>query len=339
MDNPLAQDLDHILTHVQWDELRGQRLFVTGGTGFLGCWMTESFIWANGKLGLNAKAVILTRHPEEFIKKAPHIAKHPSISLYQGDVRDFKFPEGEFSHILHMATDESHRLTTDNPTLMLLTIKDGVGHTLNFAQQCGVQKFLLFSSGAVYGEQPENIKYIPEDYESGYNGLNPYVRGKRVAEQLCAIYSGKLETKIARGFSFVGAYLPLDIHYAIGNFIRDALIGSCVFVKGDGRPIRSYLYAADATIWFWNILFKGKSRYPYNVGSGRALTIAEVAKIVSKTTYPPMAVKFENILSDSHKRYVPSIKRANELGLKEYISLEDAIFKTISWYRGEYGIS
>ena len=76
--NPLAADLNHVLTYTRdlWDELRGQRIFITGGTGFFGCWLLESFAWANDKLNLDASALVLTINPETFEKKASHLYNH-----------------------------------------------------------------------------------------------------------------------------------------------------------------------------------------------------------------------------------------------------------------------
>src|SRR5512141_1594835 len=112
MTNPLSHDLDHILehTHDLWDELRGERIFITGGTGFFGCWLLESFLWANDHLNLNCQTTVLSRSPDAFQKKAPHLAGHEAVSVIQGDVRTFEFPSGEFSHIIHTATDSSAKL-------------------------------------------------------------------------------------------------------------------------------------------------------------------------------------------------------------------------------------
>jgi dTDP-glucose 4,6-dehydratase len=343
-ENPLAVDLDHILTHTKdsWENLRGKRLFITGGTGFFGCWFLESFAWANDKLGLNAAALVLTRNYESFQKMAPHLVANPAIQFHIGDVRNFTFPIGEFSHIIHAATTSaSATFQGEDPLVKFDTIVDGTRHTLDFAVHCHAKKFLLTSSGAVYGRQPFGMTHISEDYCGAPDPADQNSalgKGKRAAEFLCSLYSKKygIETKISRCFTFIGPYMPLDIHYAIGNFIRDGLNGGPIQVNGDGTPYRSYLYAADLAIWLWTIFFKGESCHPYNVGSEEDITIAELAHTVAQCFQNPIAVKIAK-MPDPEKpaeRYIPSTKRVREhLCLCQTIYLKDAIKRTILFHQ------
>ncbi|MDD5367640.1 MAG: NAD-dependent epimerase/dehydratase family protein [Anaerolineaceae bacterium] len=340
MENRLAQDLDHILANTEnlWDELRGQRLFITGGTGFFGCWLLESFCWANDKLNLKATAHVLTRNPDAFQLKVPHLACHPAIKLVTGDVRNFDFPAGSFSHIIHAATEASATLNDHDPLAMFDTIVTGTHHTLEFARKCGTQKFLLTSSGAVYGRQPPEITHIPEEYPGAPDPTDPrsaYGEGKRAAETLCSLYAKQegFEAKIARCFAFVGPYLPLDRHYAIGNFIRDGLAGKTIRVNGDGTPIRSYLYAADLAIWLWTILLRGESCRSYNIGSEEAISILALAKLVAERFefQPGISIVEEAIPGIQPQYYVPSTQRARiELGLRQTINLSNALQMTLS---------
>jgi dTDP-glucose 4,6-dehydratase len=194
MENPLAEDLDHILEHTigLWEELRGQNLFITGGTGFFGCWLLESFAWVNDQLKLGALATVLTRSPESFINKAPHLANHPTIRLIQGDVKSFEFPEGNFPYVIHAATESSAKLNIENPLLMFDTIVEGTRRVLEFARTHETRKFLLTSSGAVYGKQPPEITHIPEEYVGAPDMMDTgsaYGEGKRAAELLCTLYA------------------------------------------------------------------------------------------------------------------------------------------------------
>ena len=228
----LIRDLEHMLAHTRgiWDEFSGASIFITGGTGFFGKWLIESFTAANHRHGLNARAVVLTRD-------ATHrISSNPAVSFHTGDMRDFEFPEGSFSHIIHAATPST------GPVEMLDTIVQGTRHVLDFARHCSAKKVLFCSSGAVYGRQPPTLERIPEDYSSAPDSA--YGEGKRAAELLCAAYARDtgLQVKIARCFAFLGPHLPLDANFAAGNFLRDAMSGQPICIQGDGTPYRSYLY-------------------------------------------------------------------------------------------------
>jgi nucleoside-diphosphate-sugar epimerase len=340
--NPLAGDLDHILSHTAglWDTLRGQRIFITGGTGFFGCWLLESFAWANERLGLGAEALVLTRNHEAFARKAPHLARRPDIRFHIGDVRNFDFPAGSFSHVIHAATDTSGSLSAKHPEILLDAIVTGTRRALDFAAQCGAKQFLLTSTGAVYGRQPATLTHLAEDYTGGPDVSQPqsvYGESKRMGELLCAIYARKhgFEAKIARGFAFVGPYLPLDAHFAVGNFIRDAMAGGPIKVNGDGTNFRSYLYMADLTIWVWTILFRGESYRPYNVGSRQAVSIAQLAETVSRTLpgRVPVQIAQKPVPGQPAARYVPETARAEqELGLHEWVALDEAIRRTAQWH-------
>ncbi len=338
---PVA-DLEHILDHTRelWDELRGTRMFITGGTGFFGCWLLESFVWASDRLNLNCRTTVLSRSPDLFKTKVSHLAAHPSVSLMQGDIRNFEFPKGEFSHVIHAATYMQPFSAPLNSRMMFNENIQGTDHVLDFADTCQAKKLLFTSSGAAYGKQPPEITHISEDYAGAPSTTEfqaAYGQSKRACEFLCATTAtaSGLQAKIARCFTFVGPLLPLDTNYAIGNFIRDALNGGPIIVQGDGTPRRSYLYAADLAIWLWTILVRGRSSFPYNVGSENDLSIAELAKATVNAIAPSLPVQIvqEQSYGKPIERYVPATQRAkNELGLQELISLSDALKRTAQWY-------
>jgi dTDP-glucose 4,6-dehydratase len=349
--NPLASDLESILQQTRglWEELRGQRLFITGGTGFFGCWLLESFAWANDRLDLNAQAVVLSRRPEVFREKVPRLAAHPAIELQRGDVLSFDFPPGRFSHVIHAATEATGRLTADNPLLVFDTIVAGTRRTLEFARCCGARKFLLTSSGAVYGRQPQQLTHVSEEYRGGPDPTDPgwaYGEGKRTAEMLCALFHREygLETKIARCFAFVGPYLPLNQHFAVGNFIRDATEGRPVAVHGDGSTVRSYLYASDLVVWLLTILMRGVAGRPYNVGSDTPITISRLAQEVVDAVDPRLSICYSGADSASASNevdyYVPNTDRASaEFGLRATVALADGIARTRQWHSGDWRAS
>ncbi len=335
-----SNDLNDVFekTASLWPALRGARLFITGGTGFIGCWLLESLRYVNNRLDLGVHATILTRDPQVFRCKAPHLADYPGFHFIAGDVCNFEMPKGEFTHLIHAATDASAHLNETNPRRMFDTVIQGTRMALDFAVEKKVDRTLFLSSGAVYGQQPWEMERVAEDWIGAPSCTDPraaYAEGKRAAEMLCAIYAKQFGTQIAiaRIFALLGPYLSLDIHFAAGNFIRNAMQGEPVIVNGNGLPCRSYLYASDLTVWLWHMLVRAQSGKPYNVGSDQSISIRDLAQKISHV----LGNGDHQVLGAQDTgwnpgRYVPDTSLiGKDLGLHKTVSLDDAISRTAMW--------
>src|SRR5690349_6984336 len=115
--HPLERDLAYVLDQTKdlWEELRGQRLFLTGGTGFVGTWLVETFVWANRQLNLNAHLAVLSRNPERFRNKAPESAADRSVTFIQGSLSNFEPSSHEYPFVIHAATVQTDAPTTEEP--------------------------------------------------------------------------------------------------------------------------------------------------------------------------------------------------------------------------------
>lgn len=317
-------------------------ILLTGGTGFFGKALLRHWADLKGQRRSVPIVTVLSRNPSLFAAQYPELVCHSWLNLVQGDIGNSgSLPRGKtFTHVLHAATDstDSKRLT---PLEWFDQIVTGTKNVLDLAVASGASRFLLTSSGGVYGPQPPELEYISEDFLGMPDPLDPknsYSVAKRCAEHLCAIYSKQygIETVIARCFAFVGQDLPLDKHFAIGNFIRDALTQNEISVAGDGTPIRSYMDQRDLAYWLSHLLANGQPGQAYNVGSDQAVTIKDLAHLVRDTLAPSKTVR---ILGDTfsetfRKRYVPSTQKARlELGLQSNFSLANAIRTTATLTR------
>jgi dTDP-glucose 4,6-dehydratase len=223
---------------------------------------------------------------------------------------------------------------------MLDTIVNGTRRTMNFAAERGAKRVLHLSSGAVYGVQPPTLECVSEEFAGAPDPLDPlqaYAEGKRASELIAAIVAREagFDLSVARCFAFVGPGLPLHAHFAIGNFIRDALEGGPIRVNGDGTPFRSYQHPADLMIWLWTMLVRAPKDRAYNVGSERAISIYDLARLIADLA-PHRCEVVRAITPDPAcpaPRYVPCTRRAErELGLVERIPLIDAIERTLRWH-------
>lgn len=338
-----AGDLAEILEGVgeRWNCLRRQRLLLTGGTGFIGKWLLGTFLHANRTLGLDARIVLLSRDVAAFRARYPDVTQADEIEWLQGDVRDFELSAGQrCGFAIHGATDV---VATASPKDILDTCVRGTARLLsqmNPPTEQARRRVLLLSSGAVYGRIPSDLAAVPEDWAGGPDTLAPasaYGEGKRVGELLGAIAaaaSPNLTVSVARCFALVGPHLALDKHFAIGNFIADAVKGGDILIQGDGTPVRSYLYAADLACWLWVLLFAAPSGRAYNVGSSEGLSIAELAHRVNRVLGTSGAIRIARQPETGAPRqhYVPAVDRiAAEQGLVPRVGLDEAIRRTARW--------
>lgn len=329
----------NILGIDSWKSLEGLSVLFTGGTGFIGKWLLATLLDADESLDLNCRITVLSRNPSAFQRVWPVFASR--INWISGNVCDFPMGRWHFDVIIHAATDV---VSHSSPQDIFSTCLDGTRRVLQLARQAGTSRFLLLSSGAVYGPLPEGMTHVAETYNGGPDPLlaaSAYGEGKRVSEWLVSQAStGGLEAKIARIFTLVGPHLSLNKHFAIGNFLRAALAGEEILVEGDGTPFRSYLYAADMAAWLWAVLLKGKPGRAYNVGSEESLSISAIADRTLSVLKCPSRIKILNkIKIDTPSRhYVPNTMRARtELNLPPALALDEAILRTANWYR-ERGI-
>lgn len=309
------EDLDLVLslTPTFWSRHAGSRLLVTGGTGFIGSWLLQVVQRANDCLDSQIELLVLTRNPDRARQQSPHMFERADTRLVAGNVTTFADPMGALDLCIHAAAEVGN---PHQPLQVFDTIVQGTRRMLDLAQSAGARRFLLASSGAVYGPQPTDLERMPESYGGAPDPLhaaNAYGNGKRAAEWLACAYAARaaqpaqsvqpapstvsampstpsgpsagasFSPTIARIFAVLGPGLPLDGTFAAGNFIRDALAGRPIQINGDGTPLRSYLYTADLCGWLLRILESGAAGQAYNVGSEHALSIASLAHGVAQT--------------------------------------------------------
>jgi len=310
-------------------------ILITCGTGFFGKSIISYFKKENPRL---KKIIVLSRNPQK-LDNIFNTNNFPfEIEHIKQDIREpIKYSE-PIDYLIHTGAESSTSVGVSNPILMMDLVLKGTKNILEYAKQQKIKRLLFISSGAVYGKQTRNINYIPEEYLGAPDPLNPlnaYGCAKRQAENLCALYYHHygVNYSVARCFTFVGQYLPLDAHFAIGNFIRDGLNGGSIVVTGNGTTVRSYLYADDLAKSLWTILLKGNTGEAYNVGSDEAISISDLAHLVSSCFDDKPEVIIKGKPDGEIDRYVPRVEKIkNELCVSERMTLVDGIKRTIDFH-------
>ena len=335
------EDLEFILGELKTSivKLRNSKIFITGGTGFFGKSILSGLLHLNLSLNLNIKIFVLSRNPKKFKKKFPEVNKYKDLFFIEGKVANFSTIENGFTHIIHGATEasiEAHQKISDLSEVII----DGTRNILNFADKKKISNILYISSGSVYGKQStKNFIKVKENSGFFLNSSNfTDTSGilKKSAELLCNYWASEAPEKtikIARCFSFIGPWLPIDSHFAVGNFIKSATTNSDIIIHSDGSSLRSYLYTSDLVIWLFKILLFEKKFLTINVGSDEAYSLYDIAYLLKKLTGKNIKILTENKPELLSTAYVPNINLAKKNDLKVYTSFEDSLMKTFKFYK------
>ena len=306
-------------------DLSGRHLFLTGGTGAVGRTLLDYLARCDGRFHVS----LLTRDADVFMTRHPAQARFSWLSLVRGSLATRPpLPDGT-TDVIHAAAD-TH--LGAGRAAWIEQIVGGTGALLD-ASRGIAGRFLLVSSGAVYGPQPAELSHVPEDYRGAPDPLLPsstYGQAKRVAEQLCTIahHEEGLATVIARLFAFGSAHIPRDGRYAFGDFVRDALAGddAPIRVAGDGQAVRSYLGGYDMAHALVTALIAGEAGTAYNVGSNEAVTIADLAHRIRDRLSPTRDVAIQGAVGSSQRSYyVPDVRRIGALGAAMWTDLDAVI--------------
>ena len=309
-------------------------LLIIGGTGFFGKSILDCFQRGMLKPWSIDHVVAMSRNAERLKEEAPSLLSS-DVELLSADIAKTDYlPQADF--VIHAAASSDARDYLKGTPEERKNILAGV---LNYCKLARIfhqkSKILYVSSGAVYGTQPLELEMISESYqfldpEDIPEGKRDYACAKRDAEKVFVeLGESGLNVSVARCFAFVGPWLPLDQHFAIGNFIADGLSGRNINVKANHRVYRSYMHADDLVEWLMAIASASSSKCPvWNVGSEENILIDELAHVVGR--YCDVTNAKSNYLIDKIDRYVPSTENARrDLGVVIKLNLSTAISKTI----------
>jgi UDP-glucuronate decarboxylase len=334
----ILQDSEIILNRVDFSELGGKTILITGASGLVGHYLVAALRLAYKK-GVNISKVYLVTKSEPTNCFAD-LTKEMPVDILRGDLTDVNF-QSELpmsDYIIHAAGYGQPGKFMDNQvkTLAINTIS-----TLKLFEKLNPGgKYLFLSTSEVYNGL--NTPPFKEDQIGTTNTDNfrsCYIEGKRSGEAIVYAYRNKgVHASSARLSLAYGPGTRADDVRVINEFIKKALFDNKIELKDMGTSMRTYLYVTDAVEILFNILFKSKEGV-YNVGGHSRTSILELAKSIGKSIGIPVITPEQQGVGLSGAPddvYMDMSKAECEFEKTEYISFQEGLEKTIQWQKSMY---
>jgi UDP-glucose 4-epimerase len=255
---------------------------VTGGAGFIGSHTVDRLI------GAGHHVVVL----DDFrTGKRANLAQHAGndrLEIVACDVSHGIFAalapitarRGPVERIVHLAAQVSVVHSVANPLVDMQVNYGGTLHVLEYARATGVKKVVFASSAAVYGD----VTTMPVDEDTPKSPVSPYGIDK-LASELALDYYAAVHGVPATWLRFFNVYGPRQdpsspYSGVISIFADRARAGRPLTIFGDGGQTRDFVYVGDVVRAIVAALGDGNSRVVANVGTGREITVLELARTV-----------------------------------------------------------
>jgi UDP-glucuronate decarboxylase len=305
------------------------RILVTGGAGFLGSHICESFL-AKGH-----HVVALDDLSTGSIQNIQTLTKNPNFGFVQGDVRDaFDF---EADLILNLACPASPVHYQSDPVKTIETNFLGMANVLKLAKKRGA-RVLQASTSEVYGDP--TLSPQPESYWGNVNPMgirSCYDEGKRAAEALCFDYKRQfdIDVRVVRIFNTYGPHMMIEDGRVVSNFIVQAIKGKDITIYGDGLQSRSFCFVEDLINGLEKVATSNVSlESAVNLGNSREFTMLDLAEKVLNAVGSKSKLKFSPLPLDDPKQRCPDLTLAKKhFNWEAKIPLEVGIPRTVDYFR------
>ena len=312
--------------------MQGRHVLVTGGAGFIGSHLVERLSARNAVSVLDDLSTGSIRNLED---------AHEQVHVHKGSVLEPSALADAMKGtelVYHLAAKTSVAESVERPDEYWRTNVEGTLNALKAAVDAGVGRFVFVSSAAVYG----NVEANPKVETMRPAPASPYATTKMVGEFACEEVSQLkgLETVVLRVFNAYGPRQDPTSSYAgvIARFCDAVGADRAIEIFGDGEQTRDFLYVADAAEALELAGDRPVAGRTFNVGSGAAISVNDVARALSEITVTPIkAVRKDPRPADvRHSR--ADIERAIDvLGFAPRTSLREGLERTLAYFRTRPG--
>jgi dTDP-glucose 4,6-dehydratase len=309
--------------------MRGKRVVVLGGAGFLGSHLCETL------LGQGAQVVAVDNLLTGAEANLTTFRAKPGFEFLRHDICEPITIAGPVDYVLNFASPAS---PIDYARLPIETLRVGSRGTEN-ALDLAVSKnavFMQASTSEVYGDP--DVHPQPEEYWGHVNPIGPrscYDEAKRYGEALLMAYhrTKGLRTRLLRIFNTYGPRMRLDDGRVIPSFVGQALRNEDFTVYGNGTQTRSFCYVDDEVRGIL-LLLQSDLTEPINIGNPNEFTMLQLVELIRKQTGCTGKVGFVPLPKDDPKQRKPDITKARtKLGWEPKVQLEEGLQRTVSWFK------